>query len=138
MNSLHPLDVLEIGDSAQWLCPLGLGSFLRSLGITRIIELDWWQSTTLHITLPHSPSSPPVRLEVSATPAQHWAARSPLDTNQALWASWVVKGSQDSFFHAGDTGYTDGMFRAIGKAFGPFSLAALPIGAYCPRWRELL
>ncbi|ORY82377.1 beta-lactamase superfamily domain-domain-containing protein [Leucosporidium creatinivorum] len=133
-DHLHPLDVLEIGDSAQWLCPLGLGRFLRSLGITRIIELDWWQTTTLHITLPHSPNSPPVRLDIAATPAQHWAARSPLDTNQALWASWVVKGEKDSIFHAGDTGYTDGMFKAIGRAFGPFSLAALPIGAYCPRW----
>lgn len=44
-----------------------------------------------------------------------------------------MKGEKESFYHAGDTGYSDGVFKAVGRALGPFSLAALPIGAYLPR-----
>ena len=51
---------------------------------------------------------------------------------QALWCSWVVKGPSHSFYFAGDTGYCNA-FEQIGRTYGPFSLAALPIGAYEPR-----
>ncbi|KAK4050164.1 hypothetical protein OIV83_003735 [Microbotryomycetes sp. JL201] len=131
-DHVHPDDVREIGDSVQWVVPLGLGSFLRACGITRIIELDWWQTATVVVNLPQR--SEPVSIKISATPAQHWAARSPFATNSALWASFVVQGSRQSFFHAGDTGYTDGAFKAIGRVFGGVDLALLPIGAYEPRW----
>jgi len=49
-----------------------------------------------------------------------------------LWGSWVVKGPSHNFFFAGDTGYCKG-FKQIGMKYGPFSLAAIPIGAYHPR-----
>ncbi|RKP38254.1 beta-lactamase superfamily domain-containing protein [Dimargaris cristalligena] len=41
---------------------------------------------------------------------------------------------QGSFFHCGDTGYYAPLFRTIGQAIGPVTLAALPIGSYQPRW----
>jgi N-acyl-phosphatidylethanolamine-hydrolysing phospholipase D len=41
-------------------------------------------------------------------------------------------GSAHRFFFAGDTGYCPA-FREIGDAYGPFSLAAIPIGAFEPR-----
>jgi L-ascorbate metabolism protein UlaG (beta-lactamase superfamily) len=37
------------------------------------------------------------------------------------------------FFFAGDTGYSKD-FINLGEKFGQFHLAALPIGAYAPRW----
>ena len=37
------------------------------------------------------------------------------------------------FFFAGDTGYSKD-FKNLGKRFGHFDLAAIPIGAYEPRW----
>jgi len=36
-------------------------------------------------------------------------------------------------FFAGDTGYAE-HFKEIGKKYGQFDLALLPIGAYEPRW----
>ena len=51
---------------------------------------------------------------------------------QALWGSWVVKGPNHSFYFAGDTGYC-GAFKQIGRKYGPFTLAAIPVGAYEPR-----
>ncbi|KAK4047777.1 hypothetical protein OIO90_006076 [Microbotryomycetes sp. JL221] len=131
-DHIHPADVREIGDSAQWVVPLGLGEFLRKHGVTRITELDWWQGTTLQVSL--KGQDMPVELRVHATPAQHWTARTPLDVNKSLWASFVVQGSRQSFFHAGDTGYSDGFFKAIGRIFGGVDVAFLPIGAYEPRW----
>lgn len=37
------------------------------------------------------------------------------------------------FWFAGDTGYCS-VFEEIGKRLGPFDLAAIPTGAYLPRW----
>jgi len=76
---------------------------------------------------------------------------------ETLWSSWVIRslslkeGKKDgvSFYFAGDTGYravpkgfsgdVDELphcpeFKAIGDRYGPFTLAAIPIGAYSPRW----
>ncbi|EPB66063.1 hypothetical protein ANCCEY_14846 [Ancylostoma ceylanicum] len=38
------------------------------------------------------------------------------------------------FYYTGDTGFCDREFKKIGDRLGPFDLAAIPIGAYCPRW----
>lgn len=42
-------------------------------------------------------------------------------------------GPHHRFFFAGDTGYCP-VFQEIGRRFGPFDLAAIPIGAYTPRF----
>jgi hypothetical protein len=52
---------------------------------------------------------------------------------QSLWGSWLVKGPNYKFFFAGDTGYCE-EFKKIGKRYGPITLAAIPIGAYDPRY----
>lgn len=52
---------------------------------------------------------------------------------QSLWGSWVVAGPTKKFFFGGDTGYCDA-FKQIGWKYGPFSVAAIPIGAYEPRY----
>lgn len=52
---------------------------------------------------------------------------------QSLWGSWTILGPEHRFFFAGDTGYC-ASFKEIGQRFGPFDLAAIPIGAYCPRY----
>lgn len=94
-DHLHPLDVQHLGDSVQWIVPLGMAAFMRTLGVTRVIELDWWENTKVEVVV----GGRTIRLEVHAVPAMHWSARSPLDTNQSLWCSFVVKGEKDSFFH---------------------------------------
>jgi N-acyl-phosphatidylethanolamine-hydrolysing phospholipase D len=70
-------------------------------------------------------------LEIVCAPAQHGSGRALLDNGKRLWASWVVIGSK-RFYFGGDSGYAPHL-AMIGKAFGPFDLAALPIGSYTPR-----
>jgi L-ascorbate metabolism protein UlaG (beta-lactamase superfamily) len=101
--------------------PVGNEPLVRSTGIGRVEELDWWQegkAATLPITL---------------TPAQHFSARGPFDRNRALWGGFTVVTGGARMLFAGDTGYAP-FFRDIRRRLGPIDLALLPIGAYEPRW----
>jgi L-ascorbate metabolism protein UlaG (beta-lactamase superfamily) len=101
--------------------PLGNGTLVRSAGIRRVEELDWWQnakSTALPITL---------------TPARHFSARTPLDRNRALWGGFVLAVGSFRIFFAGDTAYAP-FFHDVRRRLGPIALALLPVGAYEPRW----
>lgn len=49
-----------------------------------------------------------------------------------LWGSFAVTSPAGSFFFGGDTAAC-AVFKLVGELYGPFDLAALPIGAYKPR-----
>ncbi len=106
---------------AQYLVPLGLGPWMRARGLKNVREMDWWDSASVD------------GLDVHFVPAQHWSKRTLWDTNRSLWGGWVVTRPGLRFYFAGDTGYTPHLAE-IGERLGPFDLAALPIGAYQPRW----
>jgi L-ascorbate metabolism protein UlaG (beta-lactamase superfamily) len=101
--------------------PLGNARLVRSAGIKRVEELDWWGETM------------PGAFSIALTPAQHFSARTPFDRNRALWAGFVVRFGERRIYFAGDTAYA-GFFRDIRQRLGPFDLALLPVGAYEPRW----
>ena len=101
--------------------PLGNGALVRSAGIRRVEELDWWQEAKT--------SAVPITL----TPAQHFSARRPLDRNRALWGGFMLVAGGVRLFFAGDTAYAR-FFRDVRERLGPIDLALLPIGAYEPRW----
>jgi L-ascorbate metabolism protein UlaG (beta-lactamase superfamily) len=73
-------------------------------------------------------------LEIQAVPAQHFSGRGLLDRDATLWCGYVIKTSQGNIYYAGDTGYSDEVFKGIRKQCGPFRLSLLPIGAYQPTW----
>jgi L-ascorbate metabolism protein UlaG (beta-lactamase superfamily) len=101
--------------------PLGNAPLVRSTGIRRIEELDWWQQAT----------TPP--LPITLTPAHHFSARTPFDRNRALWGGFMLTARGVRIYFAGDTGYGH-FFPEIRDRLGPIDLALLPIGAYEPRW----
>lgn len=113
----------RFGSDLHWFVPLGLAGWMQKAGCENVTELDWWVGSRI-------PGRD--KFTVFCTPAQHWCKRSPLDDNKALWGSWIVVGPRNRFFFAGDTGYCSS-FQEIGRLFGPFDLAAIPIGAYLPR-----
>ena len=109
------------GGSPRFLVPLGIKEWFHSRGIETVAEMDWWETKDL------------LGLSVHFVPTQHWSARSPFDRNETLWGAWVVERPGFRFFFCGDAGYSE-HFREIASKFGSFDLAALPIGAYEPRW----
>ena len=101
--------------------PLGNRPLVRSAGIRRVEELDWWQAS----------AASPVR--VTATPAHHFSARTPFDKNRALWSGFLIEVDGLRIYFAGDTAYAP-FFRDVARRFAPIDLALIPIGAYEPRW----
>jgi N-acyl-phosphatidylethanolamine-hydrolysing phospholipase D len=109
---------------------------------------------------PPPPSSAPsasdaITARISCLPCQHTSARTALDRNTTLWASWAVAAGGKSVWFGGDTGYRAvpdlpkdaddygpeyahlprcPAFAQIGKLRGPFDLGLIPIGAYDPRY----
>ena len=119
-------------DHAQltFVVPLGVKKWFTARGISRVVELDWWQSCTVGTA------------KITALPAQHFSGRGPFDRNATLWCSLLLEvpgrddraqsGSRKIYF-AGDTGYSKD-FADIGAAHPGIDLALLPIGAYEPNW----
>jgi L-ascorbate metabolism protein UlaG (beta-lactamase superfamily) len=103
------------------ITPLGNGALVRSTGLHRVEELDWWQDATI------------APLPITLTPAQHFSARTPFDRNRTLWGGFVLQVDDVRLFFAGDSAYAP-LFREVRQRLGPIALALLPIGAYEPRW----
>ncbi|KAK4537565.1 hypothetical protein CDCA_CDCA13G3590 [Cyanidium caldarium] len=151
----------RLGRRITWLCPLGVGALLRDTDaffgghVPRehdVIELDWFDEVTVGC------------IKFVLTPAQHTSGRGLLDRNGTLWGGWAMihQPTDTRCYFAGDTAYrvvdrgdagypypseeqrreaaAQGRraacpaFAEIGKRYGPFDLALLPIGAYSPRW----
>lgn len=104
-----------------FLVPLGLKSWFQRLGIQHVTELDWWQQINWQ------------GLTLHCVPARHWSMRNLWDRNRSLWCGWLVESDSVRFWFSGDTGYTPELLQ-IPQRIGTITTAALPIGAYQPRW----
>lgn len=105
----------------RFFCPLKNGAFLSARGARDVRELDWRDSAEFN------------GIRFIAAPCQHWSSRFPWDRNRALWAAWVLESPAFRFLFVGDTGYSPD-FAALGEQYGGFDWAAIPVGAYEPRW----
>jgi L-ascorbate metabolism protein UlaG (beta-lactamase superfamily) len=120
-DHLDPWSLGRLGRAPHYIVPLGNGDLLKKIGAEQVTELDWWESKDLGA------------IEVTLVPARHWSMRYPWDRNDALWGGYVIRSSDGTAYHSGDTAFFDG-FTEIGERLGPIDWAMLPIGAYEPRW----
>ena len=118
---LATLRMLAERDNPVVIAPLGNGALVKSAGIRRVEELDWWDNATTAL------------MPITLTPAHHFSARTPFDRNRALWGGFMITAAGVKIFFAGDTAYRP-FFDDIRQRLGPIDLALLPIGAYEPRW----
>ena len=110
----------------HFFVPLGVDNHLLRWGVPekKIETLNWWEKTTS------------AGFEFVCTPAQHFSGRKMSNSQETLWASWVIKADNLSLFFSGDSGY-DHHFKTIGEKFGPFDLALLECGQYNPMWADI-
>jgi N-acyl-phosphatidylethanolamine-hydrolysing phospholipase D len=99
----------------------GHNRWLRKQGFANVTEVAWWEKISLG------------EWSITATPAQHFTARSLFDRNRGHWCGWCLEAAGQRLWHAGDSGYAP-IFREIGERLGPMDLSMIPIGAYAPRW----
>ncbi|MFX0556956.1 MBL fold metallo-hydrolase [Maribacter sp. CXY002] len=106
--------------------PLGVGTHLEAWGVLKehIVELDWWQETTLD------------DLTFVNTPARHFSGRKFTNRQSTLWSSWIIKSNTENIFFSGDSGY-DAHFKAIGSKYGPFDFAMMECGQYNKMWPDI-
>lgn len=115
------------GGPPVFIVPLGMERWFADQGIANVRPLDWWQGTEI--------VRGASRVRVDLVPARHWSRRTPWDTNAVLWGGYALTGAGARAYFAGDTGYGDGgIFREIGRRYGGFDLAMIPVGCYEPRW----
>src|SRR5262249_10610319 len=113
----------QIGKDALYVVPEGCGELLVRAGLPRVQELRWFES--------HRAGA----LTITLVPAQHWPLRVPWDKNRRLWGGFVIESESDgTLYHAGDTAFSEQVFRAIAERFPRIDWAMMPIGAYEPRW----
>ncbi len=130
----------RFGPKLQWIVPLGLKTWLKSCGVIHnVVELDLWGFTT---------PAAHAHLRVTCVPAQHWSNRTQFDKNKSLWCGYAVHDVSaltsiaptaaapplPCFYFTGDTGWSPLLFAEVGATLDTVTLAALPIGAYEPRW----
>jgi L-ascorbate metabolism protein UlaG (beta-lactamase superfamily) len=112
----------RFGDGPTYVVPRDVGEILRDEGLTKVVELGWWESHTVR------------GLRMTLVPAQHWSMRTPWDRNQRLWGGFVYESAEGASYHAGDTAYHEAVFHGIRARFPRIDWAMLPIGAYDPPW----
>ncbi len=119
--SIKALQSKQPRNPPSYYVPLGQKAWFDKLGVSQVIELDWWDKVNVGKTTVH------------AVPVQHWSSRSPFDRNKALWAGFIIDLPSLRTLFVGDSGYSND-FKAIADRLGTVDLALVPIGAYDPRW----
>ncbi|WP_152553935.1 MBL fold metallo-hydrolase [Endozoicomonas elysicola] len=119
---LATLTQLEKHSQPVFIAGLGNRELLKGVGLTHVVELDWWQEHALGN-----------QVVITGTPAQHWSTRTRIDHNRTLWLGYRIGDGRSQLFFAGDTGMGP-HFAQIQERFGSMDLSLLPIGAYLPRW----
>jgi L-ascorbate metabolism protein UlaG (beta-lactamase superfamily) len=118
--------IMELHPRVQHIVTsLGTGEHFQrwNIPVTKVTELDWWESMTLG------------DIHITATPSRHFSGRG-FKRNQAIWNSFVLQAPTKKIFIGGDSGY-DNHFTEIGEKFGPFDIAILECGQYNEYWKYI-
>jgi N-acyl-phosphatidylethanolamine-hydrolysing phospholipase D len=128
--------IYQKSPSTRFVVPLGLRKwFTRYISQNiSLYELDWYEyleEEEPQLSSPQEAHSAP--LKVTSLPMRHWSSRLGWDRDQTLWCGYSVELPGVKFLYAGDTAWFDQLASVVGAEYGPFDVAALPIGAYLPR-----
>ena len=122
---LETLKALWQRDRPRVLTLLGNDTIIRTAACEIDVTAgDWWDSFAL-----------PGEITATVVPSYHWSSRRLGDRRMALWGGFYLDTPHGGIYLAGDTAYRDAaIFLEIKARCGSPVVAALPIGAYAPRW----
>jgi len=144
-NSVRTLAALAIETNRpmQFVVALGLKRWFEryvpdsTKGSNKVTEIDWHETYSIEGKGDdNSGKDDAAAINITGIPMQHWSNRHGFDKDKTLWCGFKVTttgSTPKNYLFSGDTGFFDGLYE-IGKRYGPFDLAAIPIGAYEPRW----
>lgn len=125
-------------DMLLWYVPLGVSEWMTKAGCANVVEMDWWKEDEVdfidHSKIGDEEDTNTTTFHIACTPSQNFHNRTFDDDNAVLWCSWVVMSPRYKLFISGATGYCE-VFKVIGRRYGPFHMAAIPIGCYDPEWK---
>jgi L-ascorbate metabolism protein UlaG (beta-lactamase superfamily) len=120
---LPTLQTLCARDQPLVLTGLGVKPFLESDGLSKVIQLDWWQEYVLKSS----------NMKIVFVPALHTSGRRIFEENATLWGGFIMEGAHGRVYFAGDTGY-GGFLDKIKERYAGFRLTIFPMGNYEKRW----
>ncbi|KAL5118083.1 hypothetical protein ACEQ8H_004071 [Pleosporales sp. CAS-2024a] len=124
---------------AHFFAPLGNKAWFEKCGITKVTELDWWESRDIRLEevlskksgssssggggsgksnnhegvsvseSEHDDGGKGIKATIGALPCQHISARTPFDKCKTLWASWSVESGGAKVWFGG----SDTGYRAV-------------------------
>lgn len=141
-------DIHKCSPGTSFVVPLGLKAWCHRVISKHVVvhEIDWHE----HVDYSYSPANASGRksLRITSVPMRHWTSRVGADRDKTLWCGYSLvtyatantnnkessKGQQQQrkILFPGDTAWFDHL-DDVGKRYGPFDVAAIPIGAYAPR-----
>lgn len=115
-------DTIQGFDDCKALIPLKMADIINSSNKKiSTQEAGWYQQYNIN-----------EEFKITLLPAHHWHKRTPFDSDEVLWGSFMIETGDKTIYFAGDTGYSN-HFKDINKIFKKVDIAILPIGAYSPR-----
>jgi N-acyl-phosphatidylethanolamine-hydrolysing phospholipase D len=118
---------------AHFFAPLGNKAWFEKCGITKVTELDWWESRDVRLEKSGGEKGREVSVSsgdgqdehaesisatIGALPCQHVSARTPFDKCKTLWASWSVESGGSKVWFAG---YVKSFLLGVSPEFLPSS-----------------
>ena len=97
---------------AHFFAPLGNKVWFEKSGVTKVTELDWWESRDVslgegptkganEVSVTTNGKKGGITATINALPCQHISARTPFDKCKTLWASWSVESGGAKVYFAG-------------------------------------
>lgn len=128
----------RFGEMLLWYVPAGVEEWMRKAGCVNTVEMEWWKEDVVdfidYSKIDEEEDTAVTQFKLVLCPSQNYHSRSSDDDNTSLWGSWAILSPRYKLFYVGATGYCE-VFKSVGRKYGPFHMAALPIGGYEPQFK---
>lgn len=99
--------------------PDRFGYWFKDKDYQVVHNMKWWQTATL--------KRGDKTVKITSVPAIHNSQTSVSDANRSHWQGCVIECNQKKIYFAGDTAYSETLFKQLKKEFGLFDMVFMPV-----------